>query len=125
MTTGLHEIPGLNSFESTASPEYSESSDFLGILTGLKAQQPQVTATQRQEIIDKSNKMGVNYWQLLNKQVGQQILEAAYNNAQNESIFDHFNQKYVVELFSKKELNRQQLRDLYNIGGIISWLSFG
>lgn len=121
----LTRVKTLNPFESTASPEYSESSDFLGILTGLKAQQPQVTATQRQEIIEKSNKMGVNYWQLLNKQVGQQILEAAYNNAQNESIFDHFNQKYVVELFSKKELNRQQLRDLYNIGGIISWLSFG
>ncbi|WP_146113336.1 MULTISPECIES: hypothetical protein [unclassified Arthrobacter] len=119
--------PGNNSitFETAQSPGYRESSEFLGILKNLKAEPPQVTARERQAIIDQSNKMGVNFWQLFNKASGQQLLKAAYDNVTDRSVFNFFNEKYVIELFSKENLNRQQLRDLYNIGGIISWLSFG
>lgn len=115
----------LRALEKAKIPQYVESSDFLSILTGLKAEAPQVTASERQAIIDKSNKMGVNYWQLFNKKSGQQILDAAYNNVTDKSIFDYFNEQYIIELFSKPDLTRQQLRDLYNIGGIISWVGLG
>lgn len=112
-------------FEVASTPGYTDSSSFLDVLRKLEAEPPQVTAHERQAIIDQSNKMGVNFWQLLNKSSGQQLLKAACDNISDDSVFDYFNEDYVVGLFSKKVLTRQELRDLYNIGGIVSWLSFG
>lgn len=112
-------------FETSLTPTHVDSSDFLGVLTKLKAEAPQFTAKERQNLIKESNAMGVNFWQLLNKKTGQDLLRAAHENNVDRSTFDFFDEKYIETLYSKGALNRQQLRDLYNIGGIITWLSFG
>ena len=112
-------------FETALVPTHADTSEFLGVLSQLKAEAPQFTAKERQALVEESNKMGVNFWQLLNKKTGQDLLRASHENNSDRSVFDFFDERYIENLYSKTTLNRQELRDLYNIGGIITWLSFG
>lgn len=112
-------------FETALVPTHTDTSEFLGVLSQLKAEAPQFTAKERQALVEESNKMGVNFWQLLNKKTGQDLLRASHENNSDRSVFDFFDERYIENLYSKTTLNRQELRDLYNIGGIITWLSFG
>lgn len=112
-------------FEKSLWPDSNSTSSFLNILKSLKSSSLQLTPQKRQETIKQANKLGVNYWQLANKENGQEILKLAYDNISDDSIFEFFNKEYIVGLFTKDSLKRQELRDLYNIGGAITWLSFG
>lgn len=112
-------------FEVAMVPDHEETSEFVDILKMLKAEPPSFTAKERQAIIQESNRMGVNFWQLLNKKTGQDLLRASHENMPDGSIFEFFDEQYIIKLHSATTLNRQELRDLYNIGGIITWLSFG
>ena len=112
-------------FETALVPDHAATSEFLGVLSKLKADTPQFTSKERQALVEESNKMGVNFWQLLNKKAGQDLLRASHENNSDPSIFDFFDERYIENLYTQKSLNRQELRDLYNIGGIITWLSFG
>lgn len=112
-------------FETALAPSHADTSEFLGVLSKLQANSPQFTSKERQALVEESNKMGVNFWQLLNKEAGQDLLRASHENNSDPNIFDFFDERYIENLYTKKSLNRQELRDLYNIGGIITWLSFG
>lgn len=112
-------------FETALVPNHTDTSEFLGVLSKLEADTPQFTSKERQSLVEESNKLGVNFWQLLNKKAGQDLLRASHENNSDPSIFDFFDERYIENLYSKESLIRQELRDLYNIGGIITWLSFG
>ncbi|MBV1780730.1 hypothetical protein KRR55_16565 [Paeniglutamicibacter sp. ABSL32-1] len=106
-------------------PSASQTSPFLKILDQLNVEEHQPTRTERQSLVSKANTMGANYWQVAYQAAGQDLLRKAYEQSSDSTFFDYIDSKYVVELFRKTNLNRSELRELYNLGGIIAWLSFG
>lgn len=114
----------LNIIESLV-PDCSKTSPFLSVLDSLNVSEHQPTASERQALIKKANSMGANYWQVAYQTAGQDLLRKAYEQSRDSEIFEYIESKYVMELFTRKDLKRSELRDLYNLGGIITWLSFG
>lgn len=112
-------------FRDAIKPTTSDSSPFLETLSKLNATEPQMTAASRREMTQIANKMGVSFWQIVYKQTGQQLLEHAYEQTRGEHILDVIDPKYIETLIVSKSMTKKQLRDLYSLGGILLWHSFG
>lgn len=112
-------------FEETCVPTTSADSPFLDILKRMNSTEPVFTADQRRQKIAEANKMGVNFWQVVYKETGQKLLEESYAQSIGSEIQEYIDKDYMMSLFSKKDLNKKQLRDLYSLGGILTWFSFG
>lgn len=112
-------------FEKGLLPEVSDDSPFLGVLRQLDATEPNPTNAERKAMVSQANKLGVNFWQVVYKRTGQELLTNAYEQTGGKALQGLVDEKYILKLATSKELNKKQLRDLYSLAGILTWLSFG
>ncbi|MGP5043919.1 hypothetical protein ACTXJR_07835 [Glutamicibacter ardleyensis] len=112
-------------FEASLTPSFSEQSQFLDILSRINASPPTLTADERRAKTLEANKLGVNFWQVVYKNSGQEMLRSAFEQSHGNQIYDYIDPKYVQKIATSDTLSRQQHRDLYSLGGIMTWLSFG
>ncbi|WP_431711868.1 hypothetical protein [Glutamicibacter uratoxydans] len=112
-------------FEPVQEMTYSDDSPFLSKLRNLQVSEPNHTAKERAELVNKANTLGVNFWQVAYQSTGQELLSNALEQSGSNTILDIVDSKYINHLATKGNLRRQELRDLYSLGGILTWLSFG
>ncbi|MGP5032340.1 hypothetical protein ACTXJG_13015 [Glutamicibacter arilaitensis] len=106
-------------------PECESDSSFLSVLRRLNATEPKLTAAQRKSKVQEANGLGVNFWQIVYRETGQELLANAFEQTNGTALQGTINTDYIHKLATSNQLNKKQLRDLYSLGGIMSWLSFG
>ncbi|MGX1590633.1 hypothetical protein ACWICO_05845 [Glutamicibacter sp. NPDC055491] len=106
-------------------PECEADSTFLSVLRRLNATEPKLTAAQRKAKVEEANGLGVNFWQVVYKETGQELLSSALEQTNGTALQGTVDIEYIRKLSTASSLNKKQLRDLYSLGGIMSWLSFG
>lgn len=112
-------------FHDALLPTVNASSPFLDSLKKIDVSEPVLTSSERKSKILEANNLGVNFWQVVYKETGQKLLKHSYEEAYNNDILEQIDLQYVQKLFTASRLNKKQLRDLYSVAGILSWLSFG
>lgn len=105
-------------------PEITENSTFLNVLKSLDVPAPELTSEKRLQLTKEANKLGVNFWQVVYRETGQQLLAKAFEATSGSEIYNYLDSSYVKTLSTSDKLNKKQLRDLYSLGSIISWISF-
>lgn len=112
-------------FEEAISPSVEADSPFLAKLRQINASEPVMNNAERKSKIAEANKLGVNFWQIVYKTTGQELLRNSFEQSNGSALAGVVDTKYIQKLASAEALNKKELRDLYSLGGIISWLSFG
>ncbi|MGP9608404.1 hypothetical protein [Glutamicibacter sp. AOP33-2CA-4] len=112
-------------FEKALSPSTTETSPFLQTLSRISAKEPVLTPADRRAKTLEANKMGVSFWQIVYKNTGKELLASAYEQTRGSQIYDLVDSSYVEKLITSNAMTKKQLRDLYSLGGILTWLSFG
>lgn len=112
-------------FEEAISPSVEADSPFLTKLRQINASEPVMSNAERKSKIAEANKLGVNFWQIVYKATGQELLRNSFEQSNGSALAGVIDTKYIQKLASAETLNKKELRDLYSLGGIISWLSFG
>ena len=112
-------------FQESLTPSVAQTSPFLSTLERLNVTERPPSPAERQQFIKKANVIGANYWQVAYQEAGQELLRMAFEESKDAEVFESLDSEYVKDLYSKKDLKRSELRELYNLGGIITWLSFG
>lgn len=113
------------SFAKGLTPECETDSTFLSVLRQLNATEPKLTAAQRKAKVEEANGLGVNFWQVVYKKTGQELLSSAFEQTNGTALQGTVDAAYIHKLSTSSSLNKKQLRDLYSLGGIMAWLSFG
>lgn len=113
------------SFSKGLTPECETDSTFLSVLQQLNATEPKLSAAQRKAKVDEANGLGVNFWQVVYKETGQELLSSALEKTNGTALQGTVDNEYIHKLSTSNTLNKKQLRDLYSLGGIMAWLSFG
>lgn len=113
------------SFEESVQPESVLESKFLNALSGLDIPQPHYTTAQRQAMTAQANQQGVNFWQIMYKTTGQELLRKAFETSPSSPVYEFIDPNYIKSIASKSSLNKRELRDLYSLGSIITWCSLG
>ncbi|WP_396278359.1 hypothetical protein [Glutamicibacter creatinolyticus] len=111
-------------FEPVNEMPYSMESPFLSTLRKLQVSEPTYTAKERSQLVEKANSLGVNFWQVAYQRTGQELLLNALQHSGDNEVLEIIDSKYINDLSKKIDLKRRELRDLYNLGGILTWLSF-
>lgn len=112
-------------FKNALTPSTTETSPFLQTLSRISAKEPELTPADRRVKTLEANKMGVSFWQIVYKNTGKELLASAYEQTRESQIFDLVDANYVEKLITSNVMTKKQLRDLYSLGGILTWLSFG
>ncbi len=112
-------------FHDSPSPSVMDDSPFLKTLRRVTSTEPNLTSGERKQKLLEANKLGVNFWQVVYKETGQELLKNAFEETAGNAMHQFVDSKYIQTLFSEKDLNKKQLRDLFSLGGILSWISFG
>ena len=106
-------------------PSVTSDSPFLETLRQMDSAEPVLTADERRAKVKEANILGVNFWQVVYKNTGQELLRNSFEQTLGSQMHSIVDSDYIRTLFSKKDLNKKQLRDLYSLGGIFAWLTFG
>lgn len=112
-------------FHGVPAQSVADDSPFLETLRRLDSTEPILTADERRAKTAEANSLGVNFWQVVYKGTGQELLKSSFEQTSGSEMHSIIDAKYIQTLFTKSDLNKKQLRDLYSLGGILAWLSFG
>lgn len=109
-------------FDDAHRPTYTGKSPLPAALDALAVTTPQLTGDERQAVIEKANKIGLNYWQIATMKSAQKSLRTALNEFGLTTIDGLVNTEYAWHLGKGRLTQRAEIRDLYSLYGLVAWL---
>lgn len=91
-------------------------------LDGLAVTSPTLTGDERKLVIQRANKIGLNYWHIASLEPAQRSLRAGLNEFGLAAIDGLVDREYAWHLAKQRLTTRAEIRDLYSMYGLVAWL---
>lgn len=91
-------------------------------LEGLAVTSPPLTEDKRRALVEKANRLGLNYWHLATLRPAQKSLRAGLNEFGLAAIDGLIDNEYAWHLAKGRLTKRAEIRDVYRLYGLVAWL---
>jgi hypothetical protein len=109
-------------FDNSHQISYGGNVSLPSALEGLAVTSPTLTDDERKVVIEKANKIGLNYWHIATLKPAQKSLRAGLNEFGLAAIDGLVDSEYAWHLAKGRLTKRAEIRDLYSMYGLVAWL---
>lgn len=109
-------------FDNSHRISYGGKVSIPSALDGIAVTSPTLTGEARKAVIEKANKIGLNYWHIATLEPAQKSLRAGLNQFGMAAIDGLIDSKYAWHLAKDRLTRRAEIRDVYAMYGLVAWL---
>jgi hypothetical protein len=109
-------------FDDSHKISYGGSVSLPSALEGLAVTSPTMTDDKRKVVIEKANKLGLNYWHIATLEPAQKSLRAGLKEFGLAAIDGLIDKEYAWHLAKDRLTKRAEIRDVYSMYGLVAWL---